>query len=245
VFRIVWLALLMLIISCTMLAEQDEHDRLSGIVVSENGAPISGVKIFGWRDGTTDAEGRFAIASLPSKDSVVYFQKEGFRPKAFVFKTGTSTVKVILENDSKTAWFLPACASKDSTTSPRGYELTFSLSKRLQFKEINDIDYQEYLVSAPNETKPLQLWWGILVSPGETVRELIVSSTNFEERSIRRKSGETVGYDRRGRTQDGMAWRSADFPGLSATAIYHGVSKEVARAYDEVIDSACQLEQTR
>ena len=76
------------------------------------------------------------------------------------------------------------------------------------------------------------------------------SATNLAVNELRRKVNSSHFWrngrdDRRGRTFDGMMWRSADFPGLSGTAIYDGVSKEVATTYDEVIDSACQLEQMR
>jgi hypothetical protein len=224
------------------MTQQGAPKGVSGIVVSEDGAPVVGVKIFARGDVTTDVAGRFDLSNFPTKNSVIYFQKEGFRPKALVVKPGTATMKVVLEDDSKTAWFLPLCESKATTTSLIGYELRFVVPTNLEIRKIGDIDYQEYLVGFAVGTRRLQLWWGPLVSPGETVEDLILHSAVFEERSIRRKSGETVGYDRWGRTTpDGTAWRSADFPGLSGTAIYEDVSTEAETAYDRIINSACQF----
>jgi hypothetical protein len=242
--RIVCLLLLACVISCPVFTRQGGLDHLSGIVLSENGLPIEGVKVFAWKDATTDAEGRFELPDLPSKDSVVYFQKEGFRPKSLIVKTQTSTVKVVLEDDRKTAWFITACLARDIKGSPEGAQLEFLLPKNAKVRRIKDIDYQEYVVSLVKGSKPLQLWYGPLVSPGWTVSELTLRSASFEERSIHSKSGQLIGYDRRGKTQDGMVWRSADFPGLSASAIYEAVSGEEAATYDRIIDSACQPEQS-
>jgi len=240
-YRIAWSLLVGTAILYPLFMEQATQNCLRGVVLAENGAPVGGVKIFAWRDVTTDAEGRFELANLPSRDSVVYFQKEGFRPKASVLKAGTSTLSVVLEDDSKSAWVIPACLRTDAKTSPVGYELKFLLPKNYQVIKFKDFDYQEYLVAFTKDTAQLQLWWGSMVSPGKTVEDLILQSTSFDERSIRRNSGETLGYDRWGKTLDGKMWRSADFPGLSGTALYDEVSMEAAAAYDKIIDSACQL----
>jgi len=219
--RIVWLSLLAAVVSCPVFTAQSGPDRPSGIVVSEKGAP-----------------------SLPNKDSALHLPKESFRPEAFIVESEISTLKAVLQDDSKTAWVIPLCASKGSNVSPVGY-VRFLLPKNSHVRKVKDIDYQEYLVDFANGTAPLQLWWGGMVSPGRTVEDLIRRSTSFEERSIRSKSDVTVGYDRWGRTADGMVWRAADFPGLNASAIYEGASKEVATSYDLIINSACQFDRAR
>jgi hypothetical protein len=151
---------------------------------------------------------------------------------------------VILEKDSKTAWVLPACLPTDAKPSPFSQEVNFPVPRRAQIRKIQDIDYEEYLVWFDEKKMALELWWGPIVSPGGTVEKLILQSINFEQRSIHRMSGEVVGTDLRGITPDGKLWRSADFPGLTSSVIYDGVSKDVALAYDQIIDSACQVEKT-
>ena len=79
---------------------------------------------------------------------------------------------------------------------------------------------------------------------GRSIQDLMLRSAGFEERSIHSSSGEVIGYDQRGTTRDGLSWRSADFPALSGSAKYQGISEEAAPAYDTVIDSACQLRQS-
>jgi hypothetical protein len=229
-------------VSLPILAEQDGLSHLSGIVISESGTSIEGVNIYAWHKATTDAEGKFDIPNQPSKDSVVYFQKERFRPTALVVKSQTNTVKVVLEDDKKTAWFIPACLAKVAKTSPKGEQLEFLLPKNAKLRGSADIDYRMYVVSLANSSKPLQLWYGPLVNGPRLVTDLTLRSASFEERSIHSRSGEMIGYDQRGKTEDGLVWRSADFPGLSAIAIYEGVSEEVSIAFDQIIDSACQLE---
>jgi hypothetical protein len=216
--------------------------HLNGIVVSEDGTPIEGVKIYASHEGTTDANGTFDLPSDPAKAPVIFFQKEGFRPKAVVVKSEPRMIEVVLEDDRKTAWFVPACALKDTKTSPKGYELSFLLPKGASTRKLKDIDYQLYLVTVRNGTKPLQLWWGPLVQPGKLISDLIVGSANFQERSIRGKSGEYWGCDSWGKSLDGMYWRAAGFGGLSGAATYEDVSEEAAKAYDHVIDSACQVD---
>ena len=241
--RLVCLLLIGSIYSCPVFTRQDGPGHLSGIVISENGTPIGGVRIFAWHDVTTDAEGRFDLPSPLSKESVVYFQKVGFRPKALVVKPGTIPLRVVLEDDMKTAWLIPTCLTKDVRTSPEGYELNYLIPKNAKVRKIKDIDYQKFLISFAKERTSLELWWGPLVNAGPDA--LILWSASFGERSIHGGAGGIIGYDRRGRTPDGMVWRSADFPGLSGTAIYEGVSEEAATAYDRIIDTACQLNRSR
>jgi hypothetical protein len=219
---------------------QGAHGYLSGVVVSEQGIAVPGVKIFAWHDATTDAQGRFDLPNRPDKDVVVYFDKDGFRPTAVIIKPGSETLRVILEDDSKTTWFVPACTPANTTFSTPSNDLKFLIPKHAQVRKIQDIDYQKYFVTFEKKTGPLELWWGPFVV-GAT-ESLILRSASFEERSIRHKSGEFVGSDFRGITLDGKFWRTANFSGLSASAIYEGVSKDAASAYDRIIDSACQLE---
>jgi hypothetical protein len=240
-WAIACLLLLSMISDSLAFTQQAGLDRLSGSVVSENGTPIAGVKIFAWQDATTNTEGKFDLTNLPSKDSVIYFQKEGFRPKTLVVQAQTSTVEVVLEDDRKTAWFIPACSAKEVQNSHEGAWLEFHWPKDAKLKRIKDIDYVEYLVRVANDsTKPLQLWYGPFVSSGQHLTEIVIRSASFEERSIHDKLGQIIGYDQHGKTQDGMAWRYAEFSGLSASAIYEGVSTEEAASYDRIIDSACQ-----
>jgi hypothetical protein len=219
---------------------QAAPDGLNGIVVSENGTPIEGVEIFAWLKATTNAEGRFNLTNVPSKDSLVYFQKEGFRPKTLVVKTQTSSLKVVLEDDRKTAWFVPACSAADAKNSHGNSWLRFSWPKNAKVRRIQDVDYVEYIVRLAKDLGSLELWFGPVVGPGRTVEDFILRSATFEERSIRSKSGRMIGYDQRGKTPDGMVWRSADFFGFSASAIYESISEEKATAYDRIIDSVCQ-----
>ena len=243
--RIFWSLLAGAVILYPLFAEQEARNRLQGVVSEENGAPIAGAKIFAWRDATSDAQGKFELENLPSQDSVIYFQKEGFRPKASVLKAGASSLVAVLEDDAKSAWVMPGCKRTDAGTSPVGQQLKFLLPKNSQVRKVKDIDYQEYLVAFAKDAPQLQLWWGPMVTSGKAVNDLILQSASFELRSIHRDSGETVGYDQWGKTVDGKMWRSADFPGFSGAAVYEGVSIEAAKAYNQIIDSACQLSKVR
>jgi len=134
--------------------------------------------------------------------------------------------------------------TKHLKTSPGGTQLQFELPRYAKMiRGSKDIDYQVNLVTFRNGSKPLQIWYGPMVSPLEMEIELTIQSVSFEERSIRSftKSGQIIGYDQCGKTPDGLLWRSADFPGLSASVSYKGVSDEEAATYDRIIDSACQL----
>jgi len=242
--RIACLALCGFVLSCPVLIRQGGLDHLSGSVVSENGTPIQGVKIYAWLDATTDAEGRFDLPNTSHKDALIFFQKEGFRPKTLIVRTQTSTVKVTLEDDRKTAWYIPSCLAGNANTSPDGYELRFRLPENATLRKLKDIDYQAYLVSFKSDRQPLELWWGPLVMGGRSIQDLMLGSASFEERSIHSNSGEIIGYDQRGSTRDGLSWRSADFSALFGSAKYQGISEEATLAYDRVIDSACQLRQS-
>jgi hypothetical protein len=200
---------------------------MSGAVVSEDGAPIQGVKIYAWLDATTDADGRFDLSNAPHNDALIFFQKEGFRPKTLIVRAQTSTVKVVLEDDRKTAWYVPWYLADNANASPDGYELKFRLPEAAKLRKVKDIDYQEYLVSFQQDKRPLELLWGPLVMGGQSIQDLMLRSASFEERSIHSSSGEVIGYDQRGTTRDGSSWRSVDFSALSGSAKYEGIPEEV------------------
>jgi hypothetical protein len=241
--RIACLLLLGSVICYPAFTQQGGSDHLTGIVVSENGMPVEGVRIIAWKDATTDAEGRFDLSNRPSKDSLVYIDKDGFRPTTLVIRSQTNALKVILEDDSKTTWAIPSCLERHVKTSPKGASLEFELPKNAKVRGSKDIDYQDYVMSLTNVSKPLQLGYGPMVIPFQMEIDLTLRSASFEERSIRSftKSGQIIGHDRRGKTEDGMVWRFVDLSSPSASVSYKGLSDEEAAVYDRIIDSACQL----
>ena len=131
-YKIFWSLLVGAVILYPLFAEQETPNRLQGVVSAENGAPIAGAKIFAWRDATSDAQGKFELENLPSRDSVIYFQKEGFRPKASVLKAGASSLVPVLEDDAKSAWVMPGCKGTHAGTSPVGQQLSFCYPKTLK-----------------------------------------------------------------------------------------------------------------
>jgi hypothetical protein len=237
--KVAFILLLGFLVVHPVSTQENGANAFSGIVVSENGTPIEGVEVFAWEQEITNADGKFDLTNSPNKDSLISFYKEEFRPKALVVTPRNRTVRVVLEDDAKTAWLIHACPANVFGNFHEGYELVFHWPKNLKAIQIKDIDYLEDVIRLEKYSKPLQLWYGALVSPARTVEQLTLQSVSFDQRSIHSKSGQVVGQDRRGKTKDGL-WRSADFLGLSTSAIYESVSEQEAAAYDQIIDSVCQ-----
>jgi len=228
--------------SCVGHVNGDEREHVTGTVASEDGTPVSGVQIFAWHDAITDREGRFDLPNRPAQDEVIFFSVEGYLPTFAIIGARQTALKVVLRSDKKTAWVIPNCPPNDKHSSPDPAGIRFLLPNRARVKKVRDIDYEEFFLAFRRKDPQLELWWGTLVSAGEILGKLILASTAPDERSILNRVGRRVGSDFRGKTSDGKFWRSADFPGLEASAIYIGVSHELVSEYDRVIDSACDLE---
>lgn len=76
--------------------------ELIGRVVDSFGAPIAGVRVFqasgdpDWKQGETDAEGRFALANFPSAPGLVLASKDDYRPLVRRVERGERSIELVL-----------------------------------------------------------------------------------------------------------------------------------------------------
>ncbi len=144
---------------------------------------------------------------------------------------------VPLTEENKTL-VVPPCTNANPNGQWIGSGIKFALPKGIKAKKIADIDYQEYLVHVSKDVKPLELWWGALVSAPLTTQKLMQTSIRSQERSIQDSTKRERGFDSQGQDSQGNFWRVFDVPGV-ALAKYEGVPEQARRAYDTIIDSSC------
>lgn len=223
------------------LVGQSTSSVLIGTVFAENGKPISGVGIYGDRakghTGTTNSNGSFALHVSPS--GILHFWKKGFRPKTMVFKATKAPLKIVLLREATPIWRLSTCSSTESREVPLPMIPTFFLVPAdAKIENFRDVDYGKAFITLNDNSKPLEVWWGIILKPEVREQILISDSSVVEERWIYKVNGkDTFGTDIRGQTAGEKRWRYADFP--IGFAIYEDVSADTARVYDRIIDSAC------
>lgn len=212
--------------------------RVKGNVTSKSGTPVSGVGIFGdpstGQEAKTDSNGSFELPSNPGE--TLHFWKEGFRPKTLILKPSDTRLRVILLEESPPFWRVSECpTSKDHEVS-LPFLPSFIVPTEAKIEKFSDVDYGKSAIAFTDNSRPLELWWGLIKKPEIRERLLISDSTVIEERWIHKTKG-AFGTDIRGQTTGGMYWRYTDFP--VGFAIYEGVSAESAELYDRIIDSAC------
>jgi hypothetical protein len=140
--------------------------------------------------------------------------------------------------EDKAAWVVPVCTQANPDGQWIGTQLKFVLPKGTKPRKVADIDYQEYLVHVSKRVKPLELWWGALVTAPLTREGLLKASVSSDERTILDSTKRERGIDSRGRNSRGEFWRILDIPGV-ALAKYEGVPGGVKQAFDAIMDSAC------
>jgi hypothetical protein len=212
---------------------------LSGTVKSASGKPVTQVLIIYGRSlneiTETDARGAF---SLPHFGQVISFRRAGFRPLTKIVDSTMTTLNVTLEDAVATEWLIPSCAVVKGGWKRVGYSLRVPVPKGAVLRKGRDIDYTSFSIGyGPAESR---VWLsgieGPMASLGVPPEDWILKATEFSERSYR--SGETVGFDMRGRLADGTYWRYVGRLGESVN--YGGVSQEAAAFFDKILDSICR-----
>ena len=73
-------------------------------------------------------------------------------------------------------------------------------------KKVQDADYLLYIIyDRKNKRELLEVWFGLSVSSGYPPDDLLISSSEFTERSWMCETG--TGVDLRGRLKSGEHWR--------------------------------------
>jgi hypothetical protein len=225
---------LMLPLGLSMLASATE---LTGTVRSRSGKALANVSITSQCEPCvqtkTDANGFF---SLPAHGSVVFFRYAGYRPLSKIFDSKTTTVEIALEEGAESEWRVPSSQNLSRTERYIGDESKLVVPRRMILRKVQDTDYLLYIIhDRKNKRRLLEVWFGLNVSSGYPPDDLLISSSEFTERSWRCEIGK--GVDLRGRLKSGERWRWISL--VLGMATYRVKSEEAANSFDKIIDSFC------
>jgi hypothetical protein len=147
-----------------------------------------------------------------------------------------------IEFGQDAVWQVPTCQKLGKL--PKGKRITtptfqFIVPDNLLVKKVTDADYIEYLVSRKAKHKVaaeyLEVWFGTTAALTNPPQDLMLSSATSRRRywSCEKLSGS----DLRGDLTDGTRWRWISLP--MGVANYRTKSRELADAFDSVIESFC------
>lgn len=209
--------------------------ELTGIVRSKSGISLANVSVTSQCEPSvqtkTDADGFFR---LPAHGKVVFFRHPGFRPLSKILDSTTTAVQIVLEESAQTEWKVPSHRNASHAERYIGDESKLAVPKGVMLKKIQDADYLLYIIyDRKNKHELLEVWFGLNVSSGYPPDDLLISSSEFTERSW--TSGTGTGVDLQGRLKTGERWRWTSL--LSGMARYRVKSEEAANSFDRIIDS--------
>ena len=209
--------------------------ELTGIVRSKSGISLANVSVTSQCEPCvqtkTDANGFFR---LPAHGRVVFFRYPGFRPLSKILDSKTTAVEIVLEESAQSDWKVPSSQKVSRRERYIGDESKLAVPKGMMLKKVQDADYLLYVIhDRKNKRELLEVWFGLNVSSGYPPDDLLISSSEFTERSWMCDIGK--GVDLRGRLKSGEHWRWTSL--LLGMARYRVKSEEAANSFDKIIDS--------
>ena len=218
----------MALLLCAMMA-QSTHSQVIGTVTSERKEPIRSVAIWGNQtkgiEAETDSERFFKLPDNPGE--ILHFLKHGFRPKTVILRPDDTRLKIVLLREASPIWRIRSCKTSEGRKLSLPFlPKFFIVSAEAKMEKFSDVDYGKTSITFPNDSRPLEIWWGMIGKPEDREQLLISGSSEVQERWVHVSNG-AIGTDARGQTLGGMFWRYSQFPG--GFAIYQDVSPDVAR----------------
>jgi hypothetical protein len=225
--------------------------ELNGVVKSEHGKALGGVKIFTYapsdekaellgipltvkrHETITDSNGLF---KLPSHGRVVYFRREDLRPLTKILDLSTKKIEVTMEDGAASLWKIPTCTSVGNKANRMGVGFKVVVPNNVMVKK-DDGRFEHggyffgYDIHGQIETM-INWWESTSLEPSE---KFLLESKEFSQRLW--ISGKFSGLEFRGLTADGKLWRRVSIRNGAIT--YQGNQKQSAEVFDAMIDSMC------
>jgi hypothetical protein len=238
--------------------------EVHGKVVSEKGAPLPGVEVYGtkWtccpatvKSTTTKGDGTF---SLRNPGAVVHFRRLGLEPFSMVNEKAMPPA-LVMKDQQSTIWELKRCGPESH--SRFGEEFLFQRPAGASLLKGGDVDYTRFGMKG-SDGGWLDSWFGSTAGEVDASEELYLKSKSFSERFVDVPNFGIVGIDARGVSANGRHWRwlgldyapgidngksllgrhpARHWPRMEATNMirYEDATEREARDFDDVIDSVC------
>jgi hypothetical protein len=218
---------------------------ISGTVRSADGTPLANVNIYVGRDipeTKTAADGTYRF-EISWKATSIFVTHPGFRPAARVIHSASERIDILLEPESSSTWWLPACSSEQPAgkiISPSHGGPRLLLPKGVKYRAASwDIDVQVNRLGFGSwwNTQYLYFWIGTSAGGPRPPDYMFEQSTEFTLRYWRSQDKSQEGVDARGSDSKGQRWRHLNIG--SNSIMYRQVSDAAAKFFDEIIDSMC------
>lgn len=243
--------LILSLIAIAILSLSADATELSGVVKSEDGKPLAGVKITTYapagpatilgvktetstkrHEVVTGADGTFKV---PGHGELVYFHRADLRPLTKRLELSAKHIDVVMEPGERTVWKIPACSASDKANR-KGVGFLVTVPETVMVKKDEErFEHGGYFFGYQqgDKTEVLVNWWeSTSLEPQE---EFLLKATEFSQRMW--TSGAKWGYEYRGTMPDGSVWRRVAIANGAIT--YQRNSKEAAKIFDAMIDGMC------
>jgi hypothetical protein len=243
---------------------QGVPEVVQGKVVSEKGAPLPGVEVYGtkWsccpvtvKSTTTKGDGTF---SLGNPGVVVHFRRLGLEPFSIV-NAKAMPLAVVMKDQQSTIWELKRCGPERQSRFDG--EFLFQRPAGAPLSTGRDVDYIRFGMKG-SDGGWLDSWFGSMAGDVDASEEIYVKSKSFSERFVDVPNFGIVGIDARGLSTNGRHWRwlglnyapgvdngksllgrhpAWHWPRMIANNMirYENTTESEARDFDAVIDSVC------
>jgi hypothetical protein len=226
-------------------AEPCIAQKLSGTVRSNDGAPLASVEVFVGSSipRTKTAEDGTFVFEINFKGAVIFVAHPGFRPAVRPINSIGEHLDIVLEPETSSTWWIPACLSK-----PKGIRVfeperggpRLLLPKGVKFtKGLTDVDYRVDTIAfgSSRHREYLEFWIGTSAAGPMPPDYLFDQAKEFTLRFWRRKDNSENGVDVRGSDFDGRRWRHLNIG--SNGIMYRQASDAAAQFFDGIIDRMC------
>jgi hypothetical protein len=218
---------------------------LKGTVVSDDGAPLSGVQVsYLGNVSQTDQSGfyRLGLPEIPLSSARIQFRLSGYLITTKIISLSAMSQLDVVMHRGTDPWTPKLCKSVPDRSNRIGWRMKVAIPEGIAVKYDSDVDNSTYKIrykSANGEETMLMgigPLWGSVMPPIDR----LLPSTTIQEREITWKIWKTAkkgGTDYHMRDQEGRMWRETGYIGESIS--YWEVSEEAAKFFDSIIDDMC------
>ncbi|MHB8502541.1 MAG: transthyretin-like family protein [Candidatus Acidiferrales bacterium] len=216
--------------------------NVRGIVLGLDGKPLEGFLVFDdvlggspplRQRAITDEKGRFQFSN---SGQLLRIEDPRYRPLALAVEPGSSTVRVRLEDASRSDWKLSPCSQADSD-SRVGFTILFRLPTTMESSPFdNDGVHTLFIFPHGSSAPEAELILSNFADSGTTLGA--ADSSSGTQRWIKDGPGKVIGIDARGGARRVGSWRNTLFFPYDEAG-YRLQKGEPKTNLDRIIDSAC------
>jgi hypothetical protein len=213
---------------------------LDGQVVSDSGAPVSGVSVVDEtptpqpqrRSATTGDDGHF---QFPYAYQILQFRKDDLGPLTQLLGPAAESTLVVLHDSKLSDWVVSRCTEPQMRQKRIGSDLLIETPSGAKVRK-EGRHGETYVITYAGDSSGLRITFDPKAGDSDTHADWLIS-VSIDERWIKDATGKVIGLDAQGLWADHNRWRYTAFRGVASAQ--YATNGPTATFYNEVISSAC------